>query len=335
MEKQYTGPERAAILLMSLGEENAAAILAKMEEREIQILGNYMSTLGDVDISTMNSVTQEFYDSIEAGTGGLGIGGLDFLKTTLMRALDPEKATEILNNITTPGEEMGGGLETIRMLDPKVIAAFLSNEHPQTAAIVLAHLESHMAGQTLREIPDEQRMEIVHRLATLERVSPQVVRDLDEALQAEFRSSGAMTGNQLGGIEPAAQIIGTLDRATETSILTAMDEVDPDMANEIRNLRFTYEDILKVDDQGIQMILKEINQEELLVSLKTASDGMKDKWLSNMSERASMMVREDLEALGPTKISEVENAQQKIVSVCKKLEEEGKLVIGGGGEELV
>jgi flagellar motor switch protein FliG len=139
----------------------------------------------------------------------------------------------------------------------------------------------------------------------------------------------------LGGNEPAAQIIGTLDRATETSILTAMDEVDPDMANEIRNLRFTYEDILKIDDRGIQMILKEINQEELLVSLKTASEGMKDKWLSNMSERASMMVREDLEALGPTKISEVENAQQKIVSVCKKLEEEGKLSIGGGGEELV
>lgn len=178
-------------------------------------------------------------------------------------------------------------------------------------------------------------MEIVHRLATLERVSPQVVRDLDEALQAEFRSSRSMTGSQLGGVETAANIIGTLDRSTESSILAAMDEVDPDLANEIRNLRFTYEDILKIDDHSIQMILKEINQEDLLVSLKTASDALKEKWLSNMSERASIMMREDLEALGPTKISDVENAQQKIVSVCKKLEEEGKLSIGGGGEELV
>jgi len=333
--REYTGPEKAAIFLMSLGEEKAAAVLSNMEEREIQILGNYMSSLGEVDMTTLNQVTRDFFHSVEAGTGGLGIGGMDFLKSTLMKALNPDKAAEILNNITSPGEEMGGGLETVRMLDPKVIAAFLINEHPQTAAIVLAHLDAHMAGQTLREIPEESRMEIVHRLATLERVAPQVVRDLDEALQAEFRSSGTMTGNQLGGVETAAHIIGTLDRSTETSILAAMDEVDPDMANEIRNLRFTYEDILKIDDQGIQMILKEINQEDLLVSLKTASDALKDKWLSNMSERASLMVQEDLEALGPTKVSDVENAQQKIVSVCKKLEEEGKLSIGGGGEELV
>jgi len=333
--EQYTGPEKAAIFLMSLGEEKAAAVLSNMEEREIQILGNYMSSLGEVSVATLNAVTQEFYKSVEAGTGGLGIGGMDFLKSTLMKALAPDKAAEILNNITTPGEEMGGGLETMRMLDPKVIAAFLVNEHPQTAAIVLAHLDPHMAGQTVREIPEESRMEIVLRLATLERVSPQVVRDLDEALQAEFRSSGSMTGSQLGGVETAAHIIGTLDRSTETSILASMDEVDPDLANEIRNLRFTYEDILKIDDHGIQMILKEINQEDLLVSLKTASDALKEKWLSNMSERASLMVREDLEALGPTKISDVENAQQKIVGVCKKLEEEGKLSIGGGGEELV
>ncbi|UCD12860.1 MAG: flagellar motor switch protein FliG [Nitrospinaceae bacterium] len=320
---------------MSLGEEKAAAVLSNMEEREIQILGNYMLSLDEVDIATLNAVTQEFFHSVKGGTGSLGTVGMDFLKSALKKALNPDKAAEILNNITTPGEEMGGGLETIRMLDPEVIAAFLVNEHPQTAAVVLSHLDPHMAGQTLREIPEENRMEIVHRLATLERVSPQVVRDLDEALQAEFRSSRSMTGSQLGGVETAANIIGTLDRSTESSILAAMDEVDPDLANEIRNLRFTYEDILKIDDRSIQMILKEIEQEDLLVSLKTASDALKEKWLFNMSERASIMMREDLEALGPTKISDVENAQQKIVSVCKKLEEEGKLSIGGGGEELV
>lgn len=334
-ERKYTGPEKAAIFLMSLGEEGAAKILAEMQEREIQSIGNYMSAMGDVELSTVDEVSREFHSNMTAGGGGLGISGLDFLKTTLMRALDPAKATEILNNITTPGEDLGGGLDTVRMLDPKVVANFLSNEHPQTAAIVLAHLETGMAGTTLREMPEETRMEIVYRLATLERVSPQVLRDLDEALQSEFRSSGAVSGSKMGGVEAAAEIMGTIDRATETSILTAMDEVDPDLANDIRNLRFTYEDILKVDDHGVQMILKEISQEDLLISLKTGSDELKDKIFSNMSERASSMLKEDLEAMGLTKITEVERAQQKIVSVVKRLEEEGRLVVGGGGEELV
>jgi flagellar motor switch protein FliG len=260
---------------------------------------------------------------------------MDFLKTALMQALDPAKATEILNNITTPGEEMGGGLETVRMLDPKVIASFIVNEHPQTAAIILAHLEPPVASLTIRELPEENRMEIVHRLATLERVAPSVIRELDEALQTEFRTSGAVSGNKLGGVEVAAEVMGSLDRTTETSILTAMDEIDPDLANEIRNLRFTFEDILKIDDNGIQLVMKEINQEDLLIGLKTATDALKEKLFSNMSERAALMMKEDLESLGPTKISEVEKAQQKVIAVCKKLEEEGKLVIGGGADTLV
>ena len=334
-EKKYSGPEKAAIFLMSLGEEGAAKVMAEMQEREIQSIGNYMSTIGEVELDTVDAVSREFYQSMGTGGGGLGISGLDFLKTTLMRALDPAKATEILNNITTPGEDLGGGLDTVRMLEPKVVANFLGNEHPQTAAIVLAHLETAMAGATLRELPEEMRMEVVYRLATLERVSPHVLRDLDEALQAEFRSSGAVSGSKMGGIESAAQIMGIIDRATESSILSAMDEVDPDLANEIRNLRFTFEDILKIDDQGVQMMLKEITQEDLLISLKTASDELKDKIFSNMSERASTMLKEDLEAMGLTKISEVERAQQKIVNVIKRLEEEGRVVIGGGGEELV
>ena len=333
--RKYTGPEKAAIFLMALGEEAAAKILAQMEEREIQTIGNYMSALQDVDMSTHDQVRKEFYSMVEAGTGGLGIPGLDFLKNTLMQAMDPVKATEILNNITTPGEDLGGGLETVRMLEPRVIASFLMNEHPQTSAIVMAHLDPNVASATLRELPEENRMEIIHRLATLERVAPQVIRELDEALQAEFRTSGAVSGSKMGGVDAASKIMGALDRATESAILTQLDEVDPDLANEIRNLRFTYEDLLKIDDHGLQLVLKEINQEDLLVSLKTASEELKEKVFSNMSERAATMLKEDLESLGPTKISEVEKAQQKIVATCKRLEEEGKLVIGGAGEELV
>ncbi|HIJ50201.1 MAG TPA: flagellar motor switch protein FliG [Nitrospinae bacterium] len=334
-ERIYTGPEKAAILLMTLGEENAALVLSKMDEREIQSVGNYMAALGNVDSSVMEMVSKEFYDLVASGAGGLGVGGVEFLKTALMQAMDPAKAVDILNNITTPGEELGGGLETVRMLDPKIIASFVKNEHPQTAAIILAHLEPPVASLTIRELPEDKRMEVIQRLATLERVAPSVIRDLDEALQAEFRTSGAVSGNKLGGIAIAAAVMGKLDRATETSILTSMDEVDQELADEIRNLRFTFEDILKIDDTGIQLVMKEINQEDLLIALKTASDELKEKLFNNMSERAGQMLSDDLESLGPTKITDVEQSQQKIIAVCKKMEEEGKIMIGGSGEEMV
>jgi len=307
-------------------------VLAKMNEREIQTLGNYMSALGDVDEEVMDSVKKEFYELIEMGGGGLGVGGVDFLKTALLQTMDPAKVTEILNNITTPGEEMGGGLETIRSLEPKVISSFLISEHPQTAAIILAHLDPSVASLTIRELPEDQRVETVHWLATLERVGPSVIRALDELLQAEFVASGSVSGNKLGGIEVAAAVMGSLDRTTETTILTSMDEMDPDLAQEIRNLRFTFEDLLKIDDNGIQMIMKEINQEDLLVALKTATDNLKEKLFSNMSERAGLMLKEDLESLGPTKISDVEKAQKKIIALYKKLEEDGKFIIGGSDD---
>ena len=335
MSRKLSGPERAAVLLMNLGEEIAAKVLLNLDDREIQNIGNYISELGDVDLEAMDSANKDFYDMVQSGIGGLGKGGMDFLKSALMQALDPAKATEILNNITTPGEEMGGGLETVRLLDPKIISSFIVSEHPQTAAIILAHLDPPVASLTIRELPEENRMEIVHRLATLERVAPSVIRELDEALQAEFRTSGAVSGNKLGGVEIAAEVMGSLDRETETSILMALDEVDLDLANEIRNLRFTFEDILKIDDAGIQQIMKEINQEDLVIGLKTATDELKEKLFSNMSERAGLMMKEDLESLGPKKISEVQKAQQKVIAVCKKLEEDGKIVIGGGADEMV
>ena len=335
MERKLTGPERAAVLLVTLGEDLAAKVLANLDEREIQNLGNYMSALGDVDLDTMDSINKDFYNMVESGIGGLGKGGMDFLKSALMQALDPAKATEILNNITTPGEEMGGGLETIRLLDPKIIASFIVNEHPQTAAIILAHLDASVASSTIKELPEESRMGIVLRLATLERVAPSVLRELDETLQAEFRTSGAVSGNKLGGVQIAAQLMGSLDRTIETSILTAMDEVDSELATQIKKLRFTFEDILKIDDAGIQMIMKEVKQEDLVMGLKTASEELAQKLFSNMSERAALMLKEDLESLGPKKISEVQKAQQKVIAVCKKLEDEGKIVMGGGADQMV
>ena len=336
MGKDLKGPEKAAIFLMSLGEEAAAEVLSHMDEREIQNIGNYMSALGDVEKGDLDIVNKEFQDRMGGGEmGALGVEGMDFLESSLLKVFESDKVNEIMGNLTTPGEEMGSGLETVRTMDPKVISSFLVNEHPQTAAIIVAHLDPKVASKTIVELPEESRMGVLHRLATLERVTPSVLRDLDEALQEEFRSSGAVSGNKLGGVSIVADVMSSLDRATENSILTAMDEVSKDLADEIRNLRFVFEDILKIDDAGIQIMMKEINQEDLLVGLKTGSDELKEKLFNNMSERASLMLKEDLESLGPTKIKDVEAAQQKVITVCKKLEEEGKLVIGGGDDTLV
>jgi len=178
---KYTGPEKAAILLMALGEDSAAKIFSQMEEKEIQTLGNYISALGDIDAAAMDAVTMDFYKAVEDGAEGIGIGGIDFLKATLAKALDPAKASEIVINITTPSEDMTGGLETVRMLEPKVIASFLGGEHPQTAAIVMAHLDPATASATLKELSAETRLDIVYRLSTLDRVSPKILRELDEA----------------------------------------------------------------------------------------------------------------------------------------------------------
>ena len=324
---KMNGPEKAAIFLMNLGEEKAAQVLANMDEEEIQTIGNYMSTLGEIDTPVMDSVNRDFYNLVETGSRKVNTGGMDFLESALMKAIDPVKASQILKNITSPGEEMSGGLETVRLLDPKVIASFIRKEHPQTAAIILAHLDGNAASQALREIPEAQRMEIVHRLATLERVSPRVICDLDEALQKEFKKSAAVSGKKLGGVEMAAKLMASLDRTTEMDILTSMEEVDPSMVDEIRNLRFSFEDILRIDGNGVQ-------NEGLLVSLKTAMDELKETLFSHVSERVAVMLKEDFESLGPMKTSEVEKAQQNIICMCKQLEENGKILIGGG-EALV
>ena len=334
MNRKFLGPEKAAILLMDLGEEKAAQVLENMDEQEVKSLSNYMSAIGNLDMKIMDSVNKDFYSLLESETTGLGRAGSDFFKSALHQAKGPAKANKILKKISSPEKELGSGMETIRRLEPQVIAGFIENEHPQTAAIILAHLEPEIASQTVIQISEKKRAEIVHRLATLEKVAPKVLKDLDEALQIEFKYSGAIIENRLGGKAAAARLMGSLDKTTESMILSSIDGIDPDVANEIRKLRFKFEDVQKIDDEGIRLILREVSSEDLLVALKTASDELKIKIFTNMSDRIANMLQEDLKLLGPTKISAVEKAQQKIVSICRHLEENGTIMIGQG-EALV
>ena len=332
MTKNYTRPEKAVIFLMTLDEGTVGQVLDSLEEREIQRVENYMTKLEDVDTQVMDMVSKEFYDLINLGDRGLGEGELDTLKTILIQEINSFKPNEKINNITGFKEELGGGLETVRGLDPKNISSLITNEHPQTAAIILAHLDSSLASATISELPEENRMEIVHRLATLDNISPSVIRDLDQALQAEFQNSSVVSDNKLGGVEVVAAVMSSLDRNTEIAILTSMDEIDTDLANKIRKIRFSFEDLIKVDDTGIQILIKEVNQEELLIALKTASDELKEKLYTNIG---LVMLKDQLKGLGPTKISDIKKAQQNIIKVYKQLEKEGKILLSCRRDDYV
>ena len=229
-----------------------------------------------------------------------------------------------LNKVVLP-EPLG---PIIPVIDP----FFIFNEQSETAAIILAHLDSSLAGATISELPEETRMEIVRRLATLDNISPSVIRDLDRALQAEFQNFSTVSDNKLGGVEVVAAVMSSLDRNTETDILTSMDEIDADLANKIRRLRFSFEDLINVDDTSLQLLIKEINQEELLIALKTASDELKEKLYTNIG---LVMLKDNLKELGPKKPSDIKKAQQNIINVCRKLEKEDKILISGRKDNYV
>ncbi|HLC25547.1 MAG TPA: flagellar motor switch protein FliG [bacterium] len=333
--EEYTGPEKSAILLLSLGEDIAAAILKYMEEPEIQKLSNYMSQVDAVSGDTVNRITQEFYQKALEG-GGLTRGGGEYLRKVLSLALDPEKVDWILENISVPSEETG--LETIKWLDPKTIASFTRGEHPQTIAIILAHLESQQATAVLGELPEILRSEVALRIATLERIPSGVLKDLGEVLQKELQATGTVETvrkSTIGGVEVVAEMLNQMDQSMEHGILSKIEETHPDLAEQIRQLMFVFEDLIHVDDRGMQQIMKEVSTDNLVPALKTASEGLREKIFRNMSERAAMMLKEDLEALGPVRLADVEKAQQAIVRVAKKLEDEGKILIGKrGGEDV-
>lgn len=332
-----SGPEKAAVLMISLGEAVASKVLANMDDKEIHQVVNYMSQIDDVSPAQIEAVTKDFFNAMEAGEGGMLAGGKDYLRKMLGKTMDVKKVDEIMNRIMAPteSEELSGGLEAIQNLDTKIISGFLRNEHPQTAAIVLAHLEPAHAAEVLKELPERFQSEVMLRLATLERVSPGTLQDLDQALAAEFHEAGTMEGSALGGVESVAEIVNNLDHNMEVNILSEIEGINPELAENIRQLMFVFDDLTSIDDRGMQAVLKEVSSEDLQISLKTASETLKEKIYKNMSKRAAQMLKEDLQSMGPVRLSEVEKAQQSILRTVKKLEEEGKVVLATGGEELV
>jgi len=333
---KMTGPKKAAILLVALGEEAAADIIKNLEDSEIQQVGYHMARFTDVSPEDLDMVLEEFYNKSTAGTGGFIISAsADYVKNTLTKALGGDRAKSLVDNLSANVEE--SALESLKWLDPKAIANFITHEHPQTIALILAHLEDpEQTATVLKELPENLQADVVYRMAILEAIQPGVVSEIDEVLSREMQAAGAMGTAKVGGIESVSEMLNSLDKSTETRILATIEESNPDLAEQIRELMFTFEDLVLIDARGMQLILKEVQGSDLPLAMKTASDPIKELIFSSMSTRAADMLREDLEVLGPVKVSDVEKAQQNLVKIARKLEEEGKIVIGGrGGGDVV
>ncbi len=333
---KLTGSEKAAVLLLNLGGELASKVLQTMDEEEIQNLGNYMASIGAVTPDVSKKVNEEFLFKTAGGASqGFSTGNVATVRKLLAEALGEEQAELVVSNLSVPTEE--AGIETLRLLDPKTITNFLKNEHPQTIALILAHLDPEKSCDVLADLPEAVRGEVAFRIATLDRIPPGIINDLDTVLGTELSATGSATSQMVGGVVAVADVLNLLDKANETLVLGKIDELNPELSEEIRNLMFTFADLIFIDDRGIQLVMREVSNEDLTMALKGGEEEVKDKILSNLSERAAAMIAEDLEAMGPVRLSDVEKAQSAIVRIAKNLEDEGKIIIarGGGGDVLV
>jgi flagellar motor switch protein FliG len=331
---KLSGINRTAILLMCLGEEVASMVMREMSDEEIFKITRAMSEIEHIPEELKTAVFADFELSSEA-QAGLVIKGRDFAKKTIAGSGDEDRVKSLMKQFISGTETRP--LETIAKMQPAMVAGLLEREHPQTVALVLSTQTPDHSSSIISHLPEDIQPDVIYRIATLDSVSPGVIDRIEDALHREIGIVvGSQDQRQVGGIPKVVEILDHMENNLDADILDNLEEVDPEMVDEIRKQMFTFEDLTAVDGRSLQMILREVNNDSLTLALKTASDELKEKIFANMSSRAADMIRDDLEALGPVRLSEVEAMQQTIVKIAMKLEEEGKLVLGkGGGDELV
>lgn len=330
---RLSGPQKAAIFLYSIGEELATNIVKHLDDIEIKKLGSSLGKIKTISPKVMDTIFSEFCE-LASSSLPIALGkdrGSQYIVNVISKAVEKEKAQSIIEKIQE--EEHLGLFKDVRQLDPKTIANFLRNEHPQTIAIVLTHLTPTQASEIIEELPERLQAEVVYRIAELEEIPPGVVEEIDQAIKNEFSAIKGYKGQKRGGVHLVAEILNQIDRSRENAILAEIETQKQGLAEEIRKLMFVFEDLIQVDDKSLMAILKEINNETLMMAMKTASEELKEKIFKNMSERAAQMLKEDLEVMGPVRLRDVEAAQQTILSVAKKLESEGKIILMGKGRD--
>lgn len=325
------GFDKAAILINYLGKDAIKVLLRRMEDGDIRKLISVMGKYRVVPVHVTKRVLEEFYEMISESDEYIFSEEMTN-KDTIVDALGEERARGILGGLNIVSGS-SRSLESLEMVDAKSLANFLVNEHPQTVAVILSHLEPEKKGEVLKRLPDAIQAEVVLRMANLEFVDPDLVAEIDKVLKNQLANTAVVDQSSLGGVQPVAEMLNVMDKNTESSIMARLEEKDPLLAEEIRKLMFVFDDIVKIDDRGIQALLKEVANDKLLLALKTASEDIRAKIFKNISARAAEMLREDLSNMGPSRLSDVEGAQQEIVNAARRLEAEGKILIARGGSE--
>ncbi|MBW1739596.1 MAG: flagellar motor switch protein FliG [Deltaproteobacteria bacterium] len=328
---KLTGPQKAAIFLLMMGEEYTAQVFQKLGPEEISKLVTHMSEIQYVPPYTLTQIMEEFVENIE-GDGRLLVEGASFLKNVVEGALGKEQAKAIHRQLEKSGKDVPFGY--FENMDKGMAVNIIKGEHPQTIALILAHLKPSIAAEILAGLPEQIQASVAMRIGQIEQVPREVVHEVDQALHKEVMGLGDSGGKEVEGVSALADILNEIERGTEEQILSWIEEQNADMAEQIRQLMFIFEDLTKVDDRGMREILKHVDRQQLAVALRTASEELKEKIFANLSERAGEMLREDMEVLGPLRISEVEEAQQKIIRIARQLEGEGKIILGKGKEDI-
>lgn len=325
------GFDKAAILVNYLGKDAVKILLNKMDDGDIRKLVNVMGKYRVVPVHVTKRVLEEFYEMISESDEYIFSEEMTS-KDTIVAAVGEERARGILGGLNMV-QGSSRSLESLEMVDAKSLANFLVNEHPQTVAVILSHLEPEKKGEVLKRLPETIQAEVVLRMANLEFVDPELIVEIDKVLKNQLASTAVVDNSSLGGVQPVAEMLNVMDKNTESSIMSRLEEKDPLLAEEIRKLMFVFDDIAKIDDRGIQALLKEVPNDKLLLALKTANEDIRVKVFKNISARAAEMLKEDLNNMGPSRLSDVETSQQEIVNIARRLEAEGKIMISRGGSE--
>lgn len=328
------GVERAAILMLALGEQDAATILSHMGPKEVQELGLAMANLSNVSTKQMEQVMHSFVSTLEDQTA-VGMNSDEYIRNVLTNALGADKASNVIDRILLGRNSKG--LEQLKWMDPRSVAEMIRLEHPQIIAIVLSFLEPDQAAEVVSAFPERVRTDVIMRIATLEGIQPGALQELDEILDAQFSGATSVKTSSLGGVKAAANILNLVEGSVESQILEQVTTADEELAQEIQDNMFVFENLIDVDDRGIQTLLREIASDQLMLALRGADDVLKEKIFKNMSQRAAEMLRDDLEAAPPARVSDVEGAQKEILSVARRLSDAGEINLGGagGGEEFI
>jgi len=327
-----SGKEKAAVLLVSLGPDVSAQIFQHLDDEEIEELTLEIANMRQVDTETKDKTLREFYHLAEA-KDYINRGGIDYARDVLKKALGDDKANDILERLTATLQVRP--FDAIRKTDPSQLLNFIQGEHPQTIALVLSYLQPGQASQVLSSLPQEIQTEVSKRVAVMDRTSPEIIKEVEKVLEQKLSSVVTNEYASAGGIDSIVDVLNQVDRGTEKNILDHLEEDDPELAEEIRQRMFVFEDITVLSDQAIQLVVRQVDSHDIALALKTASDEVKEKLLSNMSNRAREMLEEDMEYMGPVRVREVEEAQQGIVNVIRELEDSGEIVIARGEESEV